>query len=58
MRIEKYQKTRYWAVLDAEEMLVCVCVYKRGALEVLRRFQALALAPKQCGVCTSESYEQ
>ena len=41
MHIEKYGKTRYWAVRDAEEMLVCVCLYKRGALEVMRRLQIL-----------------
>jgi len=38
MSIRKYG--RYWAVLDAEGTLVCLCVYKRGALEVLRRLQA------------------
>ncbi len=27
---------RFWAVYDGTE-LVCVCVYKRGALEVKRR---------------------
>ena len=36
MRIERYGKTRFWAVYDGAT-LVCVCVYKRGALEVLRR---------------------
>ena len=39
MRIAHYGNTRYWAVYDGA-MLVCVCVYKRGALEVLRRLQA------------------
>jgi hypothetical protein len=28
---------RYWAVYDAENVLVCVCLYKRGAQEVVRR---------------------
>jgi hypothetical protein len=37
MRIERYGKTRYWAVRDADGTLVCLCVYKRGALEVVRR---------------------
>ena len=37
MSIRKYG--RYWAVLDAEGMLVCLCVYRKGALEVLRRLQ-------------------
>ena len=36
MRIERYGKTRYWAVYDGAT-LVCVCLYKKGALEVLRR---------------------
>lgn len=35
MRIEPWG--RFWAVFDADASLVCVCVYKRGALEVLRR---------------------
>lgn len=28
---------RFWAVTDAAGVLVCLCVYKRGALEVVRR---------------------
>ena len=28
---------RYWAVYDAAGELVCLCVYKRGAVEVVRR---------------------
>ena len=39
MRIARYGTTRYWAVIDADGTLVCLCVYKRGALEVLRRLQ-------------------
>jgi hypothetical protein len=35
MRIEKYSD-RYWAVYD-EDVLVCVCVYKKGAVEVVKR---------------------
>jgi len=31
------RRGRFWAVLDAAEGLVCLTVYKRGALEVLRR---------------------
>ena len=46
MRVERYGKSRYWAVRDAEEMLVCVCLYKRGALEVIRRLQILDQAQK------------
>ncbi len=41
MRIARYGKTRYWAVIDADGTLVCLCVYRKGAQEVLRRLQAL-----------------
>ena len=30
---------RHWAVYDDTGVLVCVCVYKKGALEVVRRLQ-------------------
>ena len=40
MRIARYQNTRYWAVLDADGTLVCLCVYRKGAEEVVRRLQA------------------
>ena len=39
MRIARYGKTRYWAVYASDGALICVCLYKRGALEVLRRLQ-------------------
>jgi hypothetical protein len=39
MHIARYQHTRYWAVYASDGALICVCVYKRGALEVLRRLQ-------------------
>ena len=35
MKIEK--RGRYWAVLDAAGELVCLTVYKRDAVEVVRR---------------------
>ena len=41
MGIERYRKTRYWAVRDAEGMLVCLCVSRKGATEVVRRLQEL-----------------
>jgi len=41
MRIERYGNTRYGAVRDSDGSLICLCVYKRGALAVLRRLQAL-----------------
>jgi hypothetical protein len=37
MSIRKYGG-RYWAVYDGTT-LVCVCLYKKGATEVLRRLQ-------------------
>jgi hypothetical protein len=39
MEIRKYG--RYWKVVDAEGALICLTVYKRSALEVVRRLQAL-----------------
>lgn len=39
MTIRKYG--RYWAVHDAAGELVCICLYKKGAAEVLRRLQQL-----------------
>lgn len=38
--VRKYGKSRFWAVVDAAEELVCITVYKRGALEVVRRLAA------------------
>ena len=43
LRIQRYKKTRYWAIWDGQE-LVALTVYRRGALEVLRRLQAHAEA--------------
>ncbi len=42
MRIACYQNTRFWAVLDTDGTLICLCVYRKGAEEVLRRLQAQA----------------
>ena len=39
-RIARYQNTRYWAVIETDGTLVCLCVYRKGAQEVLRRLQA------------------
>ena len=41
MRVARYRNTRYWAVIDAEGSLVCLWVYRKGAVEVVRRLQAL-----------------
>jgi hypothetical protein len=35
--VKRYRASRYWQVLDAAGQLVCVTVYKRGAVEVARR---------------------
>jgi hypothetical protein len=40
MAIRKYG--RYWAVIDAEGTLVCLCVYRKGAEEVVRRLTGQA----------------
>jgi hypothetical protein len=37
MSIRKYG--RFWAVYDAGDVLICVTVSKKGALEVVRRLQ-------------------
>ena len=41
MKLEKYNN--FWAVYDESGILVCVTVYKKGAIEVIRR---LSLLPK------------
>ncbi len=42
--IARYRNTRYWAVIDTEDTLVCLCVYRKGALEVVRRLEARTTA--------------
>jgi YD repeat-containing protein len=37
MKVERYGRTRFWAVYDEAGALVCITVYKKGALEVVRR---------------------
>ena len=37
MTIAKHE--RYWKVIDTDGALICMTVYKRGALEVVRRLQ-------------------
>ena len=44
MSIRKYGG-RYWAVYDSAGALVCVCLYKKGATEVLRRLQQVPGPP-------------
>ena len=43
MSIRKYG--RYWALYDDAGELVCVCLYKKGAAEVLRRLQQRPAPP-------------
>lgn len=43
MSIEKRNNGRAWAVIDAEGILVCLCVYRKGALEVVRRLSELQI---------------
>jgi hypothetical protein len=43
MSIRKYG--RYWALYDDAGEMVCVCVYRKGAAEVLRRLQQLPVLP-------------
>lgn len=45
MKIEKYG--RYFAVVDAQNALVCLCVYRKGAREVVRRLEKSNAASKQ-----------
>ncbi len=40
-RIEKYG-SRFFAVYDENDLMICVCVYRRGATEVVRRLQEAA----------------
>lgn len=44
MRIEKY-KNGGWAVYDTNDNLVCVTLYKVGALEVMKRLEGNTIEP-------------
>ena len=37
MNVQRYRRTRFWAVYDPDGTLVCVTVYRKGAEEVARR---------------------
>ena len=39
--VNRHKHTRFWAVRSEDGELICVCVYKRGALEVARRLEAV-----------------
>lgn len=45
LSITRYRNTRYWALHDDAGALVCVCLYKKGATEVLRRLQQCPTPP-------------
>jgi hypothetical protein len=40
MRITPYGRS--WAIYAADGTLICVTVYKKGALEVVRRLQSVS----------------
>ena len=37
MKYEKYKGGRFWAVYDDHNELISICVYKRGAVETIKR---------------------
>lgn len=39
MIVEKYGNTRNWALWDDNDELICLTVYKKGAIEVKRRLE-------------------
>ena len=41
MRYERYKGGRFWAVYENPEKLICICVYKRGAIEIIKRLYQL-----------------
>ena len=63
--VTKHGHSRFWAVRDLAGELVCLCVYKRGAVEVARRLQpapvsALELkesAPPWAGEAASQNMD-
>ena len=48
LRIDRYPYSRFWAIWDGQD-LVAVVVYKKGAVELLRRLQAHASPPASAG---------
>src|SRR5579859_6154806 len=43
-QIERYRRSRFWAVLDGHGELICLVVYKKGAQEVVRRLSRTSTA--------------
>jgi hypothetical protein len=52
MSIRKYGRS--WALYDAAGELVCICLYKKGAAEVLRRLQQMPPLPAPPGPTRSK----
>ena len=48
LRMDRYPYSRFWAIWDNQD-LVAVVVYKKGAVELLRRLQAPAPPPAAAG---------
>ena len=46
--VTKHGHSRFWAVKDGAGELICVCVYKRGALEVARRLAEPLIFSDDC----------
>lgn len=40
MKIQKYKNTRNWAIYDTHGDLIAVTLYKKGAVEIVRRLEA------------------
>lgn len=46
LSVSRYKKSRHWAVREAASgSLVCLCVYRKGAAEVVRRLTGQASKP-------------
>ncbi len=41
MKVTRYKSTRFWSVAHPDDRLVCVCVYRRGARNVVRLIRQL-----------------
>lgn len=50
MRYEKYKGGNHWAVYDDDNELICLTVYKRGAIEVIKRLNKLIIF-KEENIC-------
>ena len=48
LTVTKHRRSRFWAVRDGAGELVCLCVYKRGAVEVARRLTADVRSGTSC----------